>query len=199
MKMTGDGFAGYKKPFAPIDIVAMLEEEAFMILHSGEIPEIAYHGAVYYLTEDPDGPGLSMEDIGENGLMHLKTAVVDRYRLIILRDMDPANRDKRIYRGLQRALINWERLKAFALRVPMDIGSIKREIAAALKSFLARESSDVSSGARPTSINCTLDVLLDFAADLGLADPDVLDYIKKLSPFLVCADASSESLCCCGP
>ena len=33
---------------------ACIEEEAFIVLHSGEIPEVAYHGSLYYLTEDPE-------------------------------------------------------------------------------------------------------------------------------------------------
>lgn len=158
-----------KEHIDSVDLAALLEEEAFMILHSGEIPEVAYHSAIHYLTEDPEGPGFSREDIGEAGLMCLKNAVIGRYRLIILRDINPDNRDKRIYRGVQRAAVNWKRLKNFAARESIEIDQIRLEVADALISFLAQELTDVSSGRRESSINCTDDMLFGFIVEVGLS------------------------------
>ncbi len=39
-----------------------LEEELLLIENSGEIPEVAYHGSLYFLREDPDGPALNLSD-----------------------------------------------------------------------------------------------------------------------------------------
>ena len=50
-----------------------LEEEAIIIGNSGEIPEIAYHGSLFYLMEDADGPGLNLT---EADLLPLKKMVV---------------------------------------------------------------------------------------------------------------------------
>ena len=55
-----------------LDKKAYIAEEAFMVLHSGEIPEIALHSSLYYLTEDPDGPGL---ELNADEILPLKQAV----------------------------------------------------------------------------------------------------------------------------
>ncbi len=61
---------------------ALLAEEALIILHSGEIPEIAFHSSLYYLAEDPDGPKLTL---AAEEIVPLQQAVSSRYREIILR------------------------------------------------------------------------------------------------------------------
>ena len=76
-----------------MDKKAYIAEEAFMVLHSGEIPEIALHSSLYYLTEDPEGPGLILTAAD---ILPLKQEVVKRYQEIILRDLEPKNRDKGI-------------------------------------------------------------------------------------------------------
>ena len=81
-----------------IDKKSLTAEEVFVVLHSGEIPEVTFHESLYYLTEDAEGPGLQTKN---DDVFPLKQAVVKRYRVIILRDLDPGNRDKRIYRGLR--------------------------------------------------------------------------------------------------
>ena len=113
-----------------------IEEEAFMVLHAGEIPEIAMHSSLHHLTEDPDGPGL---ELNADDIRPLKQAVVERYRTIIFRDLDPGNRDKRIYRGLARCAANWQRLVKFCSRENMDSAAIRVETAAALQLFLQQE------------------------------------------------------------
>ncbi len=166
-----------KRPAVPSEVI---EEETFMILHSGEIPEIAYYGAIHYLTEEPDGPRLSRLEIGEEGFRRLKSAVVSRYRTIIMRDLEPGNRDKRIYRGVQRAAVNWMRLRNFARKEALDIASIQKETADKLLSFLAQETQEVLAGARKTSINCTIADLFDFARNLGLYAYDLPKELGRL-------------------
>lgn len=38
-----------------------LFDEVLILQDSGEIPEIAYHTSLYYLTEDPEGPEYDTE------------------------------------------------------------------------------------------------------------------------------------------
>ncbi|XOF33144.1 MAG: hypothetical protein ACL93V_14170 [Candidatus Electrothrix sp. YB6] len=40
----------------------LLEDELLILRHSGELPEIAYHSSLYYLTADKDGPGLVLTE-----------------------------------------------------------------------------------------------------------------------------------------
>ena len=151
----------------------ILSEEAFLILHSGEIPEVAYYGSIHYLTEDPEGPLLNIEP---QDLMSLEEAVVQRYRTIILRDLTPGNRDRKIYRGLKRCAANWKRLVNFSDisdKRSINISSIRMEIAEALKDFLRQEIMDVSSGKRKTCVNCSYSVLTELAYGLGLSKDDL--------------------------
>ncbi len=158
----------------------ILDEEAFMILHSGETPEIAYHGSLYYLFEDQDGPGLDPE---ATDLAPLKQAVFQRYRKILLRDMNPAYRDKSIYRGIARSIANWHRMKNFCRREGMDMEETRKEAAGRLLIFLENEVDEVNSGKRKaSSINCTWKDLETFAAELGIDPrnlPGHLEYLCK--------------------
>ncbi len=89
----------------------IIEEEEFMVRHSGEIPEIAYHNSLYHLSEDQEGPRLGRLTPAE--MAGLQTQAMARYREIILRDLRPENRDLSIYRGVRRAIWNWQRLHKF--------------------------------------------------------------------------------------
>lgn len=151
-----------------LDLAALLEEEGLIIRFGGEIPEIAFHSSLYYLCQDPEGPGLVLD---EADLVPLRQAVVERYREIILRDLDPDNRDKSLYRGLARSLANWRRLKTFRRRqhLPAD-PELRTEVAAALCSFLAQEHAEVSGGQRRSCVNCSAGDLQAFTEELGL-DP----------------------------
>ena len=155
----------------------ILSEEALLILHSGEIPEVAYHGSIYYLTEDPEGPLLNIEP---QDLISLEEAVVQRYRTIILRDLIPGNRDRSIYRGLKRCAANWRRLVNFADKRSIDIFSIHKEVIDALKDFLNQEIMDVSSGRRETCINCSYSILTEFVYGLGLSRDDLPERVEML-------------------
>jgi hypothetical protein len=155
----------------------ILSEEAFLILHSGEIPELAYYGSIHYLTEDPEGPLLKIKP---QDLTSLEDAVVQRYRTIVLRDLVPGNRDRSVYRGLKRCAANWKRLVNFSDKRNIKISYIRIEVAEALKDFLMQEIMDVSSGKRKTCVNCSYSVLLELAYGLGLSRNDLPTRVEIL-------------------
>ena len=149
---------------------AYIAEEVFVVLHSGEIPEVTLHDSLYYLTEDPDGPGLELE---AGDMLPLKQAVVKRYREIILRDLDPKNRDKRIYRGLARCAANWQRLLKFCTRENQDLAALRTETAEALLNFLQQELFEVQSKKRFSSINCSEAEVSRLAISLDIVPDDM--------------------------
>ncbi len=148
----------------------LIEEEALIVRHSGEIPEIALHSSLYYITEDKEGPGLSLVDEERKVLYE---AVLTRHKEIILRDLDPENRDKTLYRGVARTIANRQRFLNLCQRLGYDCLSFDSQIADALVLFLQQETEDVATGRRSSSINCDLDELRTFVAELGL-DPSLL-------------------------
>ena len=152
------------------DKESYLADEAFMILHSGEIPEVTLHSSLYYLTEDPEGPGL---DLRPEDIFPLRQAVVKRYRTIILRDLAPENRDKRIYRGVGRCTVNWQRLLKFCSREGLDCATVRVEIAEALQKFLQQELADMQSRTRSPCINCSCTTIENLAYSLGLSPADL--------------------------
>ncbi len=147
-----------------VDKKTYIEEEAFVVLHSGEIPEVTLHESLYHLTEDSDGPVLMLDG---KDILPLKQAVVSRYREIILRDLDPANRDKSIYRGLARCAANWQRLEKFCRRENLALQAIRDEVAIALGQFFDNEIRDVQSGSRVSCINCSHQEIENLAYSLG--------------------------------
>ncbi|WP_456434563.1 hypothetical protein [Thermosulfuriphilus sp.] len=164
-----------------MDDKELVAEEAFAIVEAGgEIPEVAFYNAIYFLTEDPEGPGIRLE---EGHLLALKKAVLERYRRIIIRDLTPENRQKSIYRGLARAIVNWRRLKRFCSRQALEdslLERVREEICDRLEEFLLQEAMDVARGA-PCSINCSLPELSSWVKDLGLDGDGVFRSLKTLA------------------
>jgi len=155
-----------------------LEEELLIVRHSGEIPEIAFHSSLYYLCEDPDGPQLTL---GQPELNLLRRQVVARYREILLRDLNPENRDARIFRGLKRCIFNWERLGKFCTRQAMEVeAALRREIAEALRCFLLQETEEVQAGLRQSCLNCTREELDGFAREIGVGPEELPEDIEML-------------------
>ncbi len=152
-------------------------EEAFAIEQSGEMPEVAYHESLYFLIKDKEGPCLRLS---EEQLLPLKKAVVQRYMTIIHRDLIPENRDRQIYRGVERCVANWQRLNTFCRRTDMDVGRLRGEVKAALKSFLNREVVDCRDGNRASCINCKTTRLEDFFEDLGLDSAELAEGWQNL-------------------
>lgn len=147
-----------------------IEEEAFIVKHSGEIPEVAYHGSLHYLTSDEEGPRLKLD---ERDILPLKNMVVERYCEIIQRDLAPENRDKSIYRGLARSYANWERLTRFCNKEGFDTEDIRLELSQLLAGFLHNEAKEVHAGHRTSCINVTCAELQRFIDMLGVIEENL--------------------------
>jgi len=150
-----------------------LEDEVFIIEDAGgEMPEVALHGSLYFLCSDPEGPCLILE---KQDHLPLKKAVITRYQTIILRDLQPENRKKSIYRGVKRSAINWQRMKLFAEAENLDIEHVRRKVSAALVSFLEQEISSVNRDGESSCVNCSRQTLCELARELGLCSEDLAD------------------------
>lgn len=143
----------------------LISDEVFMLTDGGEMPEVAFHSAVYYLTQDEDGPCL---ELGEEEVAILKEAVVKRYKTIILRDLCPETKTKSIYRGLERSAANWQRLKLYAERENMDISLIQKQVGQALLNFLRHEHDAVICQGEVCCVNCSPERLMAYAKSLGV-------------------------------
>lgn len=155
----------------------LIEEEVFAIRQSGEMPEVALHAALHYLQEDPEGPRVT---ISPENLGLLKDAVENRYRRILMRDLNPRYRGRSIYRGLARAIANWQRLDRFCHREKRSIAGHRRDAAAALLAFLAIETAEVSAGQKESCVNCSARALETFAEAVGLASSRLPDGWRRL-------------------
>ncbi|MBC8207567.1 MAG: hypothetical protein H8E79_00135 [Desulfobulbaceae bacterium] len=143
----------------------VLEDEWLVVRHSGEIPEIALHSALYYLTDDPEGPGLTLST---DELQFLREAATERFGEIILRDLNYDHVHLRIYRGLKRVVYNWSRFQAFCKRQEVDSGPLREQAAAELrrKLTLVQAEQEVES----PFFNCTCAELSTLLKDLDLAE-----------------------------
>lgn len=145
---------------------ALLAEEELLVRHSGEIPEVALHSSLYYLREDDEGPRLRLT--GEE-ISYLEGAALARYQEIILRDLDPANRDFSLFRGIRRANHNWRRFVRFCHKTGRPDEAFRQIAATALAEYLRLELTEVDAGEREPSINCSAETLLNFALAMGIA------------------------------
>lgn len=157
----------------------ILEDELLIVRHSGEIPEIALNATIYYLQEDPEGPGLTLTDLE---LRSLQDAALKRCREIVLRDLDPENRDLPLYRGIRRTIYNWHRLQAFLGRIGRRQYDFRAVVRKALLAFLSREAADVATGRRSSCINCSAGELAGFARELGCDPGDFPPGWQQLCP-----------------
>jgi hypothetical protein len=155
--------------YANLSVAEIIADEIIIIETSGEMPEVACHGSIYHLTSAPNGPSLMLTP---DHLRQLKSAVLEGYRRIILRDLSLENRDKGLYRGLARCAVNWERLAKFCRAEGLELDAIASEVNRALQSFLRGEINDVRQG-RQTCVNCSAACLRDLAAGVGLAVADL--------------------------
>ncbi|MBU0681657.1 MAG: hypothetical protein KKD73_09565 [Proteobacteria bacterium] len=155
----------------------LLAEELFMLTAGGEMPEVAFHSAVYYLTKDKDGPAL---ELGEEDIALLKGAVVQRYTAIVLRDLCPENKHTSIFRGLKRSAANWQRLVAYAARENIDLAAIQIHVAQALLNFLQHEYDAVICRGEVGCVNCSQERLVDYANTLGVVLDREIEQWRKL-------------------
>jgi hypothetical protein len=167
----------------------VLDNEWLLVRDSGETPEIALHSALYYLIEDPDGPGLHLND---EQTRFLKQAAAERYREIILRDLQQSNRELSLYRGVKRSIINYHRFQSFCRRQQVDGGGFIPEIAAALLLFLATEAACATKGRREASINCSFLELNAFAMQIGLVKDTLPHELDRLCQDLKTGTERSE-------
>ncbi|MFU8819880.1 MAG: hypothetical protein ACNA74_09185 [Desulfurivibrio sp.] len=165
-----------------MDRRAIIADEQLLVRYSGEIPEIAYHNSLYHLREDPEGPGL--EKLTPAELAGLRDGVVARYREIILRDLNPLNRDLSVYRGVRRAIWNWQRLGKFYRRCRIEPDrDLRREVATALVDFLENEVRETTAGQRASSLNCSPDELREFLVALSVPGcPNLRRWLALCSP-----------------
>ena len=119
--------------------------------------------------------------MAQEALDSLRQQVVARYREILLRDLNPENRDARIYRGLKRCIFNWERLGKFCARQKMEIEeTLRQEISEAMRCFLRQEADEVRAGLRQTCLNCTWEELTLFAREIGVLPEQLPEGVEKL-------------------
>ncbi len=153
-----------------------LEDEWYQVRHSGELPEIALHSSIFFLTCDTEGPRMVLDD---QQSLYLKQAARDRFQEIVLRDLLPENRDKTIYRGIKRTIANWRRYERFCQRQGFLVETFRREVAQQLKQFLIAEQNvdDVCEG--QSGLNCSYDDLLLFAEEIGMSDCLLIEPLRE--------------------
>ncbi len=142
-----------------------LEDEWYLVRHSGETPEIALHSAIYFLSRAKNGPRAILKN---DHLEMLQRAAIERFTEIVLRDLQHANCGKTTYRGIVRSIINYRRFCAFCSRQGVDPCEVRRLAAAALEKFLELELAVLNDGGQISIINCSYNELLAFAAELGI-------------------------------
>lgn len=144
----------------------ILADEWLVVRHSGEIPEITFHGSLHYLTEDSDGPGITLR---EEELSSLQEAALERYHEIILRDISIDNFHKTIYRGVRRTLYNLHRCQAFSTRQSLDCSGFRETVARAFLVFVEQGMRSAGKSLPEKFINCTPQELEELTRELGIA------------------------------
>ncbi len=155
-------------------LAQLLEDEWYLVRHSGETPEIALHSALYFLTRAKDGPHAVLSSEQVNMLL---AAATTRFTEIILRDLLHANHGKTMYRGINRSMINYKRFSVFCRRQNVNPDCVRCQAAEAFRDFLSLECEEVSRGNRGTIVNCTYAEVTEFArllqVDLVAECPDL--------------------------
>ena len=164
------------------NLIEILEDEWYLVRHSGETPEIALHSAIYYITRAKEGPKAKLST---EQFEMLRQAAVARFSEIVLRDLQHANSNSKTYRGIHRSIINYRRFCTFCERQMVDPDEVRRHAAHALEVFLATELAEVSSGKRPSLINCSHRELRLFAEELNV---DLLDKFAGIEVFCLSVD-----------
>jgi hypothetical protein len=142
-----------------------LQQEVDWIENSGEMPEVAFYEALYYLAEEEEGPKLTLT---ASDIKHLEDAAINRFKTIILRDLKFANRRSSIFRGLKRAIINYNRLKKYQKKKNRIDPGLEKMIGRFLLEYIRRECEEISDRRHYRTINCTREELEQFADELGV-------------------------------
>ncbi len=159
------------------NLTEVIENEWFIVRHSGETPEIAYNSAIYYLSRAQDGPRIYLD---AKQVKRLKDAAVERYLEIVLRDLQHVNCSKSIYRGIARSIVNYNRFCKFCERQQLDVDRVKSQAAAALVIFIETEIEELQSLERSSVINCTYKELKRYALLLGVELGNRSEALEKL-------------------
>lgn len=115
---------------------AWLEDEALLIEHAGEMPEVALAESLHILGELP------LEDLAS-----LRAACARGYVLNIKRDLDYANLGLPAFRGLDRARANLGRLERFLTGFGAELPeAVRQDLATDLADFLQAEQSALDGG-----------------------------------------------------
>lgn len=130
----------------------IIQEELLIIRDSGEIPEIVFHSTLEYLTQDAEGPAMLLT---EEELSALHDAVIARYLEIICRDLTADNRSLSLFRGVERARVNWTRLYNFCKRVQVESDQYRTFVAQTLIAFMTLECNEKQVGQPSRAFNCS--------------------------------------------
>lgn len=147
------------------DISELIDNEWYIVRYSGEIPEIAYNSAIYFLTRADDGPSVCLT---EENLNLLKQAAVDRYEEIILRDLLHENVGTSAYRGVARSICNYHRFTQFCQRQDLSVETLRIMAGQAYLEFLHIESERLADRNYRSVINCSFPELSRFAQVLKI-------------------------------
>lgn len=133
-----------------------LEDEAWLIETSGEMPEVALHESLHNLGE-----------VSPAELDCLRGAVVRAYLRLLSRDLDHANLGQPHFRGLERAWQNWLRLGGFLDRLGWNWPEgLADQVRQALARHLDAEATALVAGRAYAS--ASLETVNGLARDLGL-------------------------------
>jgi hypothetical protein len=147
-------------------------EEKEIIAHSGEMPEVAFGSSLYFLIEDPDGPHLTLTS---EEITLLKQGVIERYKRIILRDLNPRIRERGEFRSIERAIVNYKRLKRYLEKEQLNISDIIPELAQALTLYMKAELEDTYLEEHSLrTVNCSREDWQWFVNELHLDSSDLL-------------------------
>jgi len=126
------------------DIRPEVEDEVTTVAHAGEMPEVARAEALFYLTEDPEGPGLTLTPAEVAGL---DRATVQAYVRLLRRDLNYRTVGRRAWRGLNRAGANFYRATNFINRHGLDRPQgWSQDLVPLLEDFLNQEQAALDAG-----------------------------------------------------
>lgn len=159
-----------------MDVSELVENEWYVVRHSGETPEIALHSALYYLMRAKDGPQLSLTD---EQLVGLQDAAVDQFQEIITRDITPKNIDSSSYRGVERSIVNYQRYLNFCERQALG-NTLETVVGQQLIVFLSLPSLGQDEEICKRCLNCSFEEILAFSIQLKIDCRLRLDELRRL-------------------
>ena len=157
-------------------------QEKEIIAHAGELPEVAFYSSFYFLTEDPEGPHLLLTP---SEISFLKKGVIEGYKRIILRDLNPKMKGKSEFRSIERAIVNFRRLKRYVCKEQFDISDIIPQLAQALIIYMKAELEDLYLEEHSLrTVNCRREDWDWFLKELHLENfsllPDTEAFFKRI-------------------